>query len=104
MASVPVGRFAAIRWCPDRRPACRDMAWGGCPGEFVSAESHRLASSFKQRLRHPAPPACDRQLMGPEEGSMSVLAVFRWEGDPDALLAAYDWELQQAVPASNPVE
>ena len=35
---------------------------------------------------------------------MSVLAVFRWEGDPDALLAAYDWELQQAVPASNPVE
>ena len=35
---------------------------------------------------------------------MSVLAVFRWEVDPDALLAAYDWELQQAVPASNPVE
>jgi hypothetical protein len=35
---------------------------------------------------------------------MSVLAVFRWEGDPDAVLAAYDWELQEAVPASNPVE
>jgi hypothetical protein len=30
---------------------------------------------------------------------MSVLAVFRWEGDPEALLAAYDRELQQSVPA-----
>ena len=29
---------------------------------------------------------------------MSVLAVFRWEGDPDALLAAYDRELQHSVP------
>jgi hypothetical protein len=32
---------------------------------------------------------------------MSVLAVFRWEGDPDALLAAYDRELQPSVPATN---
>jgi hypothetical protein len=30
---------------------------------------------------------------------MSVLAVFRCEGDPDALLAAYDRELQHSVPA-----
>ena len=30
---------------------------------------------------------------------MSVLAVFRWEGDPEALLAAYNRELQQSVPA-----
>ena len=30
---------------------------------------------------------------------MSVLAVFRWQGDPEALLAAYDRELQQSVPA-----
>jgi hypothetical protein len=28
---------------------------------------------------------------------MSVLAVFRWKGDPDALLAAYDQELQHLV-------
>jgi hypothetical protein len=33
---------------------------------------------------------------------MSVLAVFRWEGDPDALLAAYDRELQHAVPSEQP--
>ena len=30
---------------------------------------------------------------------MSVLAVFRWQGDPEALLAAYDRELQHSVPA-----
>ena len=35
---------------------------------------------------------------------MSVLAVFRWEGDPEALLAAYDRELQHPVPVSNRVE
>lgn len=33
---------------------------------------------------------------------MPVLAVFRWEGDPDALLAAYDRELQHAVPREQP--
>ena len=33
---------------------------------------------------------------------MSVLAVFRWEGDPDALLAAYDRELQHPVPREQP--
>jgi hypothetical protein len=33
---------------------------------------------------------------------MSVLAVFRWEGDPDTLLAAYDGELQHAVPREQP--
>ena len=33
---------------------------------------------------------------------MSVLAVFRWKGDPDALLAAYDRELQHAVPRDQP--
>jgi hypothetical protein len=33
---------------------------------------------------------------------MSVLAVFRWKGDPDALLAAYDRELQHPVPREQP--
>jgi hypothetical protein len=33
---------------------------------------------------------------------MPVLAVFRWKGDPDALLAAYDRELQHAVPRQQP--
>jgi heme-degrading monooxygenase HmoA len=33
---------------------------------------------------------------------MSVLAVFRWEGDPDALLAAYDRELQHSVGREQP--
>ena len=33
---------------------------------------------------------------------MFVLAVFRWEGDPDTLLAAYDRELQHAVPRATP--
>jgi hypothetical protein len=35
-------------------------------------------------------------------GTMPVLAVFRWKGDPDALLAAYDRELQHAVPRQQP--
>ena len=33
---------------------------------------------------------------------MSVLAVFRWEGDPDALIAAYDRKLQHSVPREQP--
>ena len=33
---------------------------------------------------------------------MSVLAVFRWEGDPEVLLAAYDRELQHAGPREQP--
>ena len=33
---------------------------------------------------------------------MPVLAVFRWEGNPDALLAAYDRELQHSVPREQP--
>jgi hypothetical protein len=33
---------------------------------------------------------------------MPVLAVFRWEGDPDTLLAAYDRELQHSVPRNQP--
>jgi hypothetical protein len=33
---------------------------------------------------------------------MPVLAVFRWEGDPDALVAAYDRELQHSVPREQP--
>jgi hypothetical protein len=33
---------------------------------------------------------------------MSVLAVFRWEGDPDTLLAAYDRQLQHPVPREQP--
>ena len=33
---------------------------------------------------------------------MSVLVLFRWEGDPDALLAAYDRELEHPVPREQP--
>jgi hypothetical protein len=33
---------------------------------------------------------------------MSVLAVFRWQGDPDALLATYDREQQHPVPRNQP--
>jgi heme-degrading monooxygenase HmoA len=33
---------------------------------------------------------------------MSVLAVFRWEGNPTALLAAYDRELQHTAPREQP--
>jgi hypothetical protein len=32
---------------------------------------------------------------------MSVLVLFRWEGNPDELLAAYDRELEHLFPASN---
>jgi hypothetical protein len=34
-------------------------------------------------------------------GAMSVLVLFRWEGDPDVLLAAYDREFEHPVPASS---
>ena len=33
---------------------------------------------------------------------MSVLVVFRWEGDPDELLAAYDREFGHPVPREQP--
>jgi hypothetical protein len=33
-----------------------------------------------------------------KEGAMSVLVLFRWEGDPDELLAAYDREFEHPVP------
>jgi hypothetical protein len=33
---------------------------------------------------------------------MSVLVVFRWEGDPDELLAAYDREFENPVPREQP--
>jgi hypothetical protein len=33
---------------------------------------------------------------------MTVLVLFRWEGDPDAHLAAYDRELAQDVPRDQP--
>jgi len=33
---------------------------------------------------------------------MCVLAVLQWEGDPDALLAAYDRELQHSAPREQP--
>jgi hypothetical protein len=33
---------------------------------------------------------------------MSVLVLFRWEGDPDELLAAYDRELEHPVPREQP--
>ena len=35
-------------------------------------------------------------------GAMSVLVLFRWEGDPDELLAAYDRELEHPVPREQP--
>ena len=33
---------------------------------------------------------------------MSVLVLFRWEGDPDELLAAYDRELEHPVAREQP--
>jgi hypothetical protein len=33
---------------------------------------------------------------------MSVLVLFRWEGDPDELLAAYDRELEHPVSREQP--
>jgi hypothetical protein len=33
---------------------------------------------------------------------MSVLVVFRWEGDPDELLAAYDREFEHPIPREQP--
>ena len=33
---------------------------------------------------------------------MCVLAVFQWEGDHDALPAAYDRELQHSAPREQP--
>jgi hypothetical protein len=33
---------------------------------------------------------------------MPVLALFRWEGDPDELLAAYDRELAHPVAREQP--
>jgi hypothetical protein len=32
---------------------------------------------------------------------MSVLVLFRWEGDPDEHLAAYDREFENPIPASS---
>jgi hypothetical protein len=37
-----------------------------------------------------------------KEGAMSVLVLFRWEGDPDELLAAYDREFEHPVPREQP--
>jgi hypothetical protein len=37
-----------------------------------------------------------------EVTSMSVLAIFRWLGDPDSLLAKYDKELQHPVAREQP--
>ena len=33
---------------------------------------------------------------------MSVLVLFKWEGDPDELLAAYDRELKHPLPREQP--
>ncbi len=33
---------------------------------------------------------------------MSVLVLFRWEGDPDELLGAYDREFEHPVPREQP--
>jgi quinol monooxygenase YgiN len=33
---------------------------------------------------------------------VSVLVLFKWEGDPDELLGAYDRELAHAVPREQP--
>jgi len=37
-----------------------------------------------------------------KEGAMSVLVLFRWKGDPDELLAAYDREFEHPVPREQP--
>jgi len=40
-------------------------------------------------------------LRSPKLSNMSVLVLFKWEGDPDELLAVYDRELEHPVPASS---
>jgi hypothetical protein len=37
-----------------------------------------------------------------EEGLVPVLVLFKWEGDPDEQLAAYDRELAHPVPREQP--
>jgi hypothetical protein len=37
-----------------------------------------------------------------EEGFVAVLVLFKWEGDPDEHLAAYDRELAHPVPRDQP--
>jgi hypothetical protein len=37
-----------------------------------------------------------------KEGLVSVLVLFKWEGDPDELLAAYDRELEHRLPREQP--
>jgi hypothetical protein len=41
-------------------------------------------------------------LRNPKPGNMSVLVLFKWEGDPDELLAVYDRELEHPVPREQP--
>ena len=37
-----------------------------------------------------------------KESAISVLVLFRWQGDPDELLAAYDKEFEHPVPREQP--
>jgi hypothetical protein len=37
-----------------------------------------------------------------KEDAMSVLVLFRWEGDPDEHLGAYDREFENLVPREQP--
>jgi heme-degrading monooxygenase HmoA len=37
-----------------------------------------------------------------KEDAMSVLVLFRWEGDPDELLAAYDRVFENPIPREQP--
>jgi hypothetical protein len=41
-------------------------------------------------------------LLKRKEGLVSVLVLFKWDGDPDELLAAYDRELEHPSPREQP--
>jgi hypothetical protein len=43
----------------------------------------------------------ERRAQGAKEVQMSVLALFRWKGDPEQLLRAYERELEHPVAGSN---
>src|SRR5215211_3043193 len=94
---------ARLRTPPDgcRRLAALAKEAGGQPGTSLAiARAGAMTRPSLQRW-----PRRRKRASDTAEGEfMSVLAVFRWEGDPDALLAAYDRELQHAVPVSNRVE
>lgn len=65
-----------------------------CKGHLTnSSEFESFVTLHQKSLLHQNSCFCAK--------SPSVLVLFRWEGNPDELLAAYDRELEHPVPASS---